>query len=122
MNQEITLQVSENTWHYAKAVASQSKKKIEEVLSGWVEKISTEIDVENLSDSEVLALAKLKMPLKQQKVLHNLLKKNGEGKLTNSEKTQLDVMMEEYESATLRKAQAMSVAVQRGLMKPMSSK
>ena len=121
MNQEITLQVSENAWHYAKAVASQNKQRIDEVLSSWLEKFSSKIDVESLSDSEVLALAKLKMPLKQQRILHNLLEKNGEGELTNAEKHKLDAMMEDYEEATLRKAQALSVAVQRGLMKPLSS-
>lgn len=121
MNQEITLQVSDNVWHYAKAVASQNKQKIEDVLSSWLEKFSNKIDVESLSDSEVLALAKLKMPLKQQRILHKLLEKNGEGELTNAERKKLDLMMEDYEEATLRKAQAMRVAVQRGLMKPLSS-
>ena len=61
------------------------------------------------------------MPPKQQKTLHKLLDKNGEGELTIDEKTQLDAMMEVYEDALLRKSQAMRVAVERGLMKPLSS-
>ncbi len=36
--------------------------------------------------AEVIALAELKMPAKQQKVLHKLLEKNGEGELTSAEK------------------------------------
>jgi predicted P-loop ATPase len=121
MNQQITLTVSDNVWLYAKAVATQKKQRIEEVLSDWLEKVSSEIDVEKLSDAEVIALAELKMPAKQQKVLHKLLEKNGEGDLTNAEKKQLDVMMEIYENALLRKSQALRVAVERGLMPPLSS-
>jgi hypothetical protein len=121
MNQEVTLQVSDNIWHYAKSVAKKSKRRIEEVLSDWLEKGSNEIEVEKLSDTEVIALAELKMPVKQQKVLHKLLAKNGEGELTTEEKKQLDEMMEDYEIALLRKSQAMRVAVERGLMKPLSS-
>jgi hypothetical protein len=121
MNQQITLTVSENAWFYAKAVANRSKQRVEDVLSDWLEKGSSEIDVEKLSDVEVLALAELKMPPKQQKQLHKLLDKNGEGELTIVEKKQLDEMMEVYEDALLRKAQAMRVAVERGLMKPLSA-
>ncbi|MEZ5426674.1 MAG: hypothetical protein R2747_10440 [Pyrinomonadaceae bacterium] len=120
MDQQITLTVSENVWLYAKAVATRNKQRIEEVLSDWLEKISGEIDVEKLSDSEVLALAELKMPSGQQKVLHELLEKNGEGELTEDEKKQLDAMMEVYEEATLRKSQALRVAVERGLIEPLN--
>ncbi len=121
MNQQITLTVSENAWFYAKAVATRSKQRVEDVLSDWLEKGSSEIEVEKLSDVEVLALAELKMPPKQQKQLHKLLDKNGEGELTSIEKNKLDEMMEVYEIALLRKAQAMRVAVERGLMKPLSA-
>lgn len=121
MNQQITLTVSDNVWLYAKAVATQNKQRIEEVLSDWLERVSSEIDVEKLSDAEVIALAELKMPTKQQKVLHKLLEKNGEGELTDVETKQLDAMMEIYEQATLRKSEALRVAVERGLMKPLSA-
>lgn len=121
MNQEVTLQISDSVWHYAKNVAKKSKRRIEEVLADWLEKVSNEIEVEKLSDAEVIALAELKMSAKQQKVLHKLLEKNGEGELTTAEKKQLDLMMEDYEIALLRKSQAMRVAVERGLMKPLSA-
>jgi hypothetical protein len=122
MNQQITLTVSESVLHYAKAVATQNKRRIEDILSDWLEKIPNEIDVEKLSDAEVVALTKLKMPVKQQKVLHKLLDKNGEGELTDIEKKQLDAMMEVYDDALLRKAKALRVAVERGLIPPLSSK
>lgn len=121
MNQEITLKVSDNVWLYAKAVATQKKQRIEEVLSDWLEKVSSEIDVEKFSDDEVLALSELEMPTEQQESLHELLDKNGEGELTKEESKQLDAMMEIYNQALLRKAQASRVAVERGLIEPLSS-
>ena len=70
---------------------------------------------------EVIALAELKMPPKQQNVLHKLLEKNGDGQLTDTERTRLDELIEIYEETTLRKAQALRVAVERGLIPPLSS-
>lgn len=90
MNQQITLTVSDNVLLYAKVVATQNKKKIEDVLSEWLNKISSEIQVEKLSDAEVLALTKLKMSPEQQKLLNHLQEKNGEGKLTKTETSQFD--------------------------------
>jgi hypothetical protein len=47
MNQQITLTVSDNVWLYAKAVATQKKQRIEEVLSDWLEKVSSELTLKN---------------------------------------------------------------------------
>lgn len=121
MNQQITLTVSDNVMFYAKVVAKRNKRRVEEVLSDLLEKISGEINVEQLSDAEVLALADLKMSAEQQELLHDLLDKNGEGELTSAEKEQLDAMMEIYDDALLRKAQALRVAVERGLIPPLSA-
>ncbi len=122
MNQQITLTVSDSVLLYAKAVATQNKRRIEDILSDWLEKIPNEIEVEKLSDAEVVALTKLKMPAKQQKVLHKLLDKNGEGELTEIEKKQLDALMEVYDEALLRKAKALRAAVDRGLIPPLTPK
>lgn len=121
MNQQITLTVSDNVWLYAKTVASRNKRRIEEVLSEWLEKFSSEIDVEKFSDSEVLALTELQIPPAQQKLLDAFQEKNGEGSLTNDEKKQFDALMEIYEDALLRKSQALRVAVERGLIPPLSA-
>jgi hypothetical protein len=121
MNQQITLQVSENVWLYAKAVATRNKQQIEEVLSDWLEKVSSEIDVEKLSDSEVLALSELQLSPAQQELMNDFQEKNGEGQLTNDEKIQFDALMEVYNDALLTKAKAMRIAVERGLIEPLSA-
>ena len=121
MNQQITLQVSENVWLYAKAVATQKKQRTEEVLSDWLEKVSGEVGIEKFSDVKIIALANLQLPESQQETLHELLEKNGEGELTALEKKYFDELMEVYNDALLTKAKAMRVAVERGLIEPLSS-
>jgi hypothetical protein len=121
MNQEVTLTVSDNVWFYAGTVAKQNKRRIEDVLSDWLEKISDEAEVEKLSDARILALANLQLPESQQETLHELLEKNGEGELTKLEKKYLDELMEVYNDALLTKAKALRVAVERGLIEPLSS-
>ncbi len=121
MNQQITLTVSDNVLFSAKAVATRNKRRIEEVLSEWLEKVSSEVAVKKLSDSEVLALTELQMSPTQQKLMDEFQEKNGEGALTNDERRQFDALMEIYEDALLRKAQALRVAVERGLIAPLAS-
>jgi predicted solute-binding protein len=56
------------------------------------------------------------MPDEKQDVLNNLLEKNRENILTESEKQQLDNLMEDYDRSLLIKSEALSVAVERGLI------
>ena len=121
MNQQITLTVSDNVWFYAKAVATQNKQRTEEVLSDWLEKVSGEVEIGKFSDAKILALANLQLPESQQETLHELLEKNGEGELTALEKKYLDELMEVYNDALLTKAKAMRIAVERGLIEPLSA-
>lgn len=121
MNQQVTLTVSENVWLYAKTVATRNKRRTEEVLSDWLEKVSSEVEVEKFCDIKIIALANLQLPESQQETLNELLEKNGEGELTALEKKYLDDLMEVYNDALLTKAKAMRIAVERGLIEPLSS-
>jgi hypothetical protein len=120
MNQQITLTVPENVWFYAKAVATQSKQRIEDVLSDWLEKGSSGIDLEKLSDSEILALTKMKISPEKQERLSDLLFRNRESVLDKNEQLELDLMIEVCEINNLKKAEAFQIAVKRGLIKPLS--
>ena len=121
MNQQITLTVSDNVWLYAKTVASRKKRRIDEVLSDWLEKATDDVEIEKFSDAKILALANLQLPESQQETLGELLEKNGEGELTALEKKYLDELMEVYNDALLTKAKALRIAVERGLIEPLSS-
>jgi hypothetical protein len=119
MNQEVTLQVSDNIWHYAQSVAKKSKRRIEDVLVSWIEKGSSEVDLEKFSDAEILALTKTKISPEKQERLSELLFKNREIGLNNEEQEELDLMVEVCELNNLKKAEALQIAVKRGLIKPL---
>ena len=119
MSEQITLQVSDRVVNQAAQIASRTRRRVEEVLESWLEWASTEMPVEALSDKEVLALTELQLTDEQQAVLSDLLAKNQEGALAAEGQRQLDALMRVYEHGLLRKAQALRVAVQRGLREPL---
>lgn len=119
MSQQITIEVSDQVARRAAQVASQTKRRVEEVLASWLESASTDLPVDSLSDEEVLALAELQLSAEQQEALSDLLARNRGDNLDEEGKRQLDDLMRVYEHGLLRKAQALRVAVQRGLREPL---
>lgn len=83
--------------------------------------VITERPVETLADEEVLALTELQLTREQQSRLNDLLERNREGGLDAGGQRQLDELMRAYEHGLLRKAQALRVAVQRGLREPLQT-
>lgn len=92
---------------------------IENVLADWLDWAVTELPVDELPDQEVLALAELQLASEQQTTLSELLMQNREGTLNAERRRRLDEIMRIYEHGLLRKAQALRVAVQRGLREPL---
>jgi hypothetical protein len=121
MNQEITLTIPENAWLYAKAAANRSKQNVEDVFIALIEKGSSEVDLEKLSDAEILALTKMKISPEKQERLSDLLFKNRESKLNKKEQEELDLIVEICELNNLKKAEALQIAIKRSLIKPVSS-
>jgi len=119
MSEAITIQVSDQVLHRAKHKAIHSQRQIEEVLSDWLERAITEAPVDELPDDEVLTLAELRLTPIQEEALSNLLARNRENALDIEGRRQLDELMRIYEHGLLRKAQALRVAVQRGLREPL---
>jgi hypothetical protein len=89
------------------------------VGSTRLEHIVIERPVETLADEEVLALTELRLTPEEQSLLSDLLQRNSEGDLDADGQRQLDGLMRVYEKGLLRKAQALRVAVQRGLRAPL---
>jgi len=75
--------------------------------------------VSHLSDDEVLALCNLQMEPAEQVELSHLLSENREGTLDDRGRIRLDELMRAYRQGLVRKAQALQVAVQRGLRPPL---
>jgi hypothetical protein len=121
MSQQVTIQVSEHVIRQATQVAAQTHRSVEDVLAAWLESVTTERPVEELSDDEVLALAELRLTEEQDTNLSELLERNREGTLDADSQRELDEMMRLYERGLLRKSQALKVAVQRGLREPLQA-
>jgi hypothetical protein len=104
-----------------RGLAVWGNEKKDRSISALFQRETDEVKLEKLSNSSILALANLQLAESEQETLHELLEKNGEGELTNLERKYLDDLMEVYNDALLTKAKAMRVAVERGLMEPLSS-
>jgi hypothetical protein len=90
-------------------------------VAGWLQSVLSEMPVEALPDDEVLALTELHPSPEQQDALSTLLERNREKTLDDDERRRLDELMRVYERGLLRKAQALIVAVQRGLREPIQA-
>lgn len=121
MSQQVTIQVSVQVLRQAAQVAAQTQRSVEDVLAAWLESVTTERPVEELSDDEVLALSELRLTDEQDASLSELLERNREGTLDAEGQRELNEMMRLYEHELLRKSQALKVAVQRGLREPLQS-
>ncbi len=119
IDEQITVRVSDRVVRSAAHVAAQSQRRIEDVLADWLDRVVTELPVNELPDQEVLALAESQLAPEQQATLSELLVQNREGTLNAEGQRRLDEMMRIYEHGLLRKAQALRVAVQRGLREPL---
>lgn len=119
MAEQITIQISKRVIRQAARTAVKNQQRIEEVLSNWLEKMIAELPVDELPDDEVLALAGLKLTREQEARLSKLLTQNREGTLDAAGQRELDELMHLYEHGLLRKSQALRVAVQRRLRKPL---
>ena len=115
MSQIITLQLPDTLAQKAKAIAAFSDRRLEDVLLEWIDRASSEIPVESLPDEQVLTLCDLQMETQQQEVFSDLLARQREGQLNDTENSQLDELMQVYRRGLVRKAKALKVAVERGL-------
>lgn len=120
MAEIVTLELPETLAQRAKEIAALTNRRLEDVLVEWIDRASTELPVESLPDDWVLALCDREMEPEQQAALSNLLAGNREGQLDNEEANQLDELMQVYRCGLLRKAQALKVAVERGLRPALS--
>lgn len=111
----VTLQLSEAIIQRARTRAVQTGQKLEDILVEWIDRQAQELPTESLSDQEVVLLSNLEMAEQDQAELNRLLEINREGKLDQNEQIKLDVLMEQYRTGMIRKAEALRVAAARGL-------
>lgn len=116
MSQLIQLELDEAVIGRAREVAVRTGQPLETVLQEWIGNAAENIPVELLPDEQVIALAEMTLSEPDQAALSNLLEDQREGSLDAAGQRQLDALMGQYRRGWVRKAQAIKVAVQRGLL------
>jgi hypothetical protein len=120
MSEVVTLRIPDRLARDARAIATSTHRQMEDVLLEWMDRASANPPIESLSDDQVLALCQLQMNPVQQNELSELLARNQTGSLNTGDQARLDELLKEYRRGMVRKAQALKVAVERGLQPPLS--
>ncbi len=121
MGQTVTLDLPPDLAQRAAAVAQQTHRRVEDVLLEWLGRAAIEVPVESLSDDQVLALCDLEMSRGEQRELSALLARQREATLDEAARHRLDELMTSYRRGMVQKAQALKVAVERGLRPPLDA-
>jgi len=119
MIETVTIRVSERVARSATYLAARTDRRVEDILAEWLDQAAVEPPAASLSDDEVLALCDLQMEPAEQAELSRLLSENREGALDDRGRIRLDELMRAYRRGLVRKAQALKIAVQRGLRPPL---
>jgi hypothetical protein len=120
MSTTVTVTLQDDVYRQAVQFAQMANVKVAEVLKDAIELSLSPVSPEPLSDKEVLRLTELQMPPAEDRRLSRLLDRQQKGKLTAGERAELFALMQAYQSGLLRKAQALSEAVRRGLIEPLT--
>ena len=119
MIETVTIRVSQRVARSATYLAARTDRRVEDILAEWLDQAVVDPPVASLSDDEVLTLCNLQMEPAEQVELGRLLSENREGILDDQGRIRLDELMRVYRQGLVRKAQALRIAVQRGLRPPL---
>ncbi len=120
MSEIVTLEIPDALARQARQVAASTHRRLEEVLVEWIDRVAAEVPVEALPDEQVLALSNLQMDISENEELSDLLSRQREGLLKESDQSRLNQLMRIYRRGMVNKARALRVAVERGLRPPLN--
>lgn len=128
MSTQITITLPDEIYQRAELFARLANRDVASVLADTIQLSipsvrANVLDLEpisDLSDEQVFALTELQMEPDQDARLSELLDRQQEGLLAEDERLELQALMQIYQEGLLRKATALSEAVKRGLMEPLS--
>jgi hypothetical protein len=128
MSTQITITLPDEVYQRAERFARLANRDVASVLADTIQLsmplIGADIPdlepISTLSDEQVLALTELQMEPAQDARLSELLDRQQAGLLGENERTELQTLMQIYQEGLLRKATALSEAVNRGLIKPLN--
>lgn len=119
---EVTLNLPEQLYRNFSKLAKKKHRRVEEVIADKLqddfsaETIDFEESVSTWRDEDVLALAKLKLPKEQANRMSELSDLEQRGLMSAVEKSELEMYLEIYNNANLRKAYGIAEAMKRGLV------
>jgi hypothetical protein len=128
MSTQITIILPDEVYRRAERFARLANRDVASILADTIQlsipSIRTDIldlePISDLSDEQVLALTELQMEPDQDARLGELLDRQQAGLLAEDDRLELQTLMQIYQEELLRKATALSEAVKRGLMEPLS--
>ncbi len=120
MGELVTIELPNEVAHQVKVLAMHTNQDIRDMLMEWINRAVAEPSIDSLPDDQVIALSEIQMDEGQQAELSELLARNREGMLSDTERSHLDRLMQVYRHGLVRKAQALKVAVERGLRPPLN--
>ena len=115
MSVKVMVELPDEVAQQARAAAAQTQQRFEDVLVSWLTCAGAEPPIDSLPDDQVLALCDAMLDPTSQEELSRLLAHNREGSLAEMERLRLDELMRLYRRGLIRKAQALRIAVARGL-------
>ncbi len=121
MTDTVTLELPHELAESARTIAERTNRRVEDVLLEWLDRAVADVPISLLPDDKVLALCDLRMSVEQQEELSDLLGRQREGTLDSAGRARLGALMSLYRGGMVRKAEALKVAVERGLRPPLAS-
>lgn len=123
----ITLDLPAEIYQRAERLANSTKQTVEQIVIEWIQPtpdigdlfpqdLFTEL--EKLDELELTQMAKAKTAAKEAQRLQKLLALQGEHNLTKAEQKEAQRLVEQEDLLTLRKACALFILKQRGLVNP----
>jgi hypothetical protein len=116
MSEAITIELPETLVNKVKEIAMLNHRNIEEMLIEWIDRAVNDVPIESLPNEQILALCNLQMSAQQQDIFSDLQARSREEQLNQQETNQLNELMQIYRCGLVQKAQAINVAVKRGLI------
>ena len=121
MSETVTLALPDPLAQTARSEAARTNRPVEDVLIEWLDRAASELAIDVLPDDRVLAMRDEQLPDAQQDEMAELLERQREGQLRETDRQRLDTLLAEYRRGLLRKAKALAVAVDRGLQAPLGA-
>lgn len=129
MTTQITITLSDEVYQRAEQFARLANRDVANILADTIQlsmlpvsaAATTLEPVSVLSDAELLEVTELQMEPSQDMRLSELLNLQQANQLQEPEYRELQTLMQIYQEGLLRKATALSEAVKRGLIQPLSS-